>query len=277
MRPSSLLSVVAVLAAAFILQSIPFVSASQDDPMFYIDLVDDDGNVITGKLTDGSPLSFDTDSDHNGTRYRLKSSVVIDTIPVNLRITAQSGKYNINVAAADMSSFLSESGLRISIGGGHIAELDRHNGYRSDVMAAGRAAVFEPNTMYPISISTLHGVDTMIEPDTAGGVTFTFAATVSDGYHHVMFISRDKVVDVRILRDGDIIDLPSVRGSIIREVGGWYTSDGREITNGHVLTEEDGDIIATAEWIISKSTIAVIIIGTGCALYLMHICRRGTL
>lgn len=276
MMHSPFLVAAALLAAALILQSIPFVSASQDDGTFHIDLVDDDGNVITGKLTDGSPLSFDTDSDHNGTRYRLRSSAVIDTVPVNLMITAQSGRYNINVTATGMSSFILDSGLRISLGGGH-AELDSSNDYRSGVMTAGRDTVFEPNTMYPITMSTVHGVETTIEPDTAESVTFTFSATVSEGYHHITFISDDVVVGTRILKDGDSIDLPSVKGKIIREVGGWYTSDGTEITDGHILTEEDGDIIAIAEWIISKTVIAAIIVGTGCVLYLTHICRRGTL
>ena len=277
MKASSLLAAAAVLAAALIIQSIPYVSASQDDGKFSIDLIDDDGNVITGNLTGGSPLSFDTDSDHNGTRYRLKTSAVIDTVPANLMIKAQNGRYSVSVTASDMSFFLLDSGLRISFGSGYTAELDRSNEFRSDVLTAGKDAVFEPNVMYPIAMSTIHGVDTLIEPGTAESVTFTFTATVSEGYHHITFMSCDRVVDTRILKDGDTVVLPSLRGSIIYEVGGWYTSDGTELKNGHILTQDDGDIIATAEWIISKSTIAAIIVGTGCALYLLHLYRRGTL
>ena len=277
MRCHPLLLTVPAIVAVMLLQSVPSVSASSGDGLFSIDIVDDEGNVITGKLTEGSPLSFDTDTDYNGTRYKLRSSATIDCVPMNLMISSESGKFKVKVTAVGLSSFLLSSGLKLSLGGGLTAELDSSNDYSSNVVISGKEAVLEPNRPYPITISTLHGVETTIEPDTAESFTLSFSASMSDGYHHITFISKDRVVETRIMNDGEMIEPPSLKGSLINEVKGWYTDDGKQIYRGYILGEDDGDIIATAEWAPSKTAIAAMATGAICAAYLAHIFRRGVL
>jgi uncharacterized repeat protein (TIGR02543 family) len=128
------------------------------------------------------------------------------------------------------------------------ADITKDNQFTSYFYNSAAYAVLDCNKPYSISMTTLGAVETTVPPEDINDITFTFTVHMAKGNHQIMFVSQDEVVEAYKVMDGYVIDkLPSVSRTGY-DLKGWFLPDGREVTEGFVVTENDGDIIATAEW-----------------------------
>ncbi|MBQ3735528.1 MAG: hypothetical protein II855_01205 [Candidatus Methanomethylophilaceae archaeon] len=238
---------------------------------FTLKLTDSDGNDLSDPLFGGKVvIYFDTIDTPNGTIYRLKAMLSIKTIPANLLISAPAGTFKMAASATGFESFLEETGMRITVTDGdkdYSADLLKDNNYSSDFMDGTITGAFDPNVNYSVSVNLMDGYESAVPPEVVNNIALTFQATVAGGIHQVAFISEGETVKSYLAFDGDVIsDLPSVSRSGY-SLQGWFTPDGREITEGYVISPDEGDIVAIASWEEKSSNTAIYVaIGGGSGL-----------
>lgn len=226
-------------------------SMSVDDLQFTVYLCNGDNEQINTITDEDTIITFDTETDATGTKYYMSSATVIKIAPASLYIESDSGTYNSFVTITGLKSYLAESGIRMTITNGdqhYSADLTKDNQFTSYFNNSDAYAVLDCNKPYSISMTTLGAIETTVPPEDITDISFTFTVHMAKGNHQVMFISQDEVVDAYKVMDGYKIDkLPSVSRTGY-ELKGWFLPDGREVTEEFVVTEDDADIIATAEW-----------------------------
>ena len=259
---------------------------STEDLQFEVILQDGSGSKIDNEYLE-TTVSFDTVTDCTTIRYYLRTATIITIPPTNILIESDSGTFNSFVTITGLKSYLAESGIRMTISNGdqqYSADLTNDNKFTSYFNNSDAYAVLECNKPYSISMTTLGSIETTVPPEDINDISFTFTVHMAKGNHQVMFISQDEVVDAYKAMDGYVIDkLPSVSRAGY-DFKGWFLPDGREVTEGFVITENDADIIATAEWeqkeglpiaiIVTGSIIGLLVIGG--AVFFVIKKRRGT-
>ena len=261
--------IIAVIATAtpLISSTIEYSSAEQISDSFSIKLTDVNGNDLSDPLFGGEvTVYFDTYDTTNGIIYKLKAMLSIKTIPANLVINASGGLFKLAVSAQGMGSFLTETGMRITITNDdktYSADLRSTNSYSDEFRHDGNLAALDPNTNYSVSVSLIDGYESPVPPESVSNIKITFQAIASDGFHQVMFISQDETVESYMAFDNYVIEkVPEVSRSGY-SFQGWFTPDGRQITDGYVISPNEGDIIAYAEWEKDESNNTLIYVGIG--------------
>ena len=241
--------------------------AQEVSDSFSLKLTDSDGNDLSDPLFGGDvTFFFDTYDTKYGTIYKLNAMISIRTIPANLIINASGGLFRLAVSAKGMDSFIGQTGMRITItneDNTFNADLIEGDNYSTEFKNGANIAALDPNTNYAVSICLIDGYESTVPPESVTDIKITFQAIASDGFHQVMFISQDDVVESYMAFDNYVIEeVPSVSRSGY-SFKGWYTLDGKEITNGYVISPNDGDIIAYAEWEKNENSILPIALGIG--------------
>ena len=262
------LTVVIVVCLAF--PSLVFCNDSDGttiEESFGLTLTDADGNDLSDPLFGGDvKIFFDTHDTPNGTIYKLKAMLSIKTVPANIIISASGGLFKLAVSASGVGSFLEETGMRITINNGddtYNADLKKNNNFSAEFRNGGNIAALDPNVNYAVSVTLIDSYESTVPPESVKDIRITFQAIASDGFHQVMFISQDETVESYMAFDNYVIEeVPSVSRSGY-SFKGWYTLDGKEITNGYVISPNDGDIIAYAEWEKNENSILPIALGIG--------------
>ena len=277
---------VAIMALCYCAAYVPATSVENPDSLstgcvqtkgaeisegFSLKLTDADGNDLSDPLFGGEvTIFFDTIGTSSGTIYKLKAMLKIKTVPANLLIVAPAGTFKLSASVTGIESFLEDTGMRITITTGekdYNADLLKENRYSSDFKDGTITGAFDPNINYAISVNLIDGYESTLPPEAINNIKITFQATVAGGLHQVAFISEDEVVESYVAFDGDVIsDLPSIsrKGYSLQ---GWFTPDGREITEGYVISPDEGDIVAIASWEEKSSNTAIYVaIGGGSVL-----------
>ena len=261
---------IAIGAIALVLL-LPFYSTTSDaeqiEEVFSIKLTDSEGNDLNDPLFGGEVvIYFDTYHTPNGTIYRLKAMMSIRTVPANIVINASGGLFKLAVSATGLGSFLDDTGMRISITDGeniYDADMRVSNNYSADFRNGANIASLDPNVNYAVSISLIDGYESAVPPESLTDIRITFQAIAADGFHQVMFISQDETVESYMAFDNYVIEeVPSVSRSGYT-FKGWFTPEGKEITDGYVISPTEGDIIAYAEWEKNESSNIALYIGIG--------------
>lgn len=249
-------TIVIVLALTIALMaSSVYTSQSSDGEFlgdtFTLELTDSDGNDLSDPLFGKVTIYFDTFSTSSGVIYKLKAMLSINTVPANVLISSSGGLFQFEVAATGAGSFLEETGLSFTITDGediYVADLKKSNNYHDVFKDSGTVATLEPNIYYSISANLIDGYESTVTPESVKDITITFQATASQGFHEVVFVSEGEVIESYIVFDNYVIqDVPSVSRSGYT-FNGWFTPDGRQITDGFIVTPDEGDILAVAEW-----------------------------
>lgn len=260
-----------VLAVLLLPLSSETTNGERIEDSFSVKLTDADGNDLSDPLFGSSVIVyFDTYDSQYGTIYKLKAMLSIKTIPANLVINASGGLFRLAVSVSGIESFLAETGMRITISnedGTYEADLLSSNNYSNEFKNGANIAALDPNVNYSISVNLIDGYESAVPPESVSNIKITFQAIASDGFHQVMFISEDETVESYMAFDNYVIEkTPSVSRSGYT-FKGWFTPDGREITDGYVISPNEGDIIAFAEWEKNDSnTIIYLAIGGGAGL-----------
>ena len=258
---------VAALALFAIMAPISDVSnGSYVEDSFSLTLTDKDGNDLKDPIFGDVTIFFDTYNAPNGTIYKLKAMLSIRTIPTNLVINASGGLFKLAVSAQGMDSFLTDTGMRITITNDdktYNADLRSSNNYSDEFRHDSNVAALDPNVIYSVSVSLIDGYESPVSPESVSNIKITFQAIASDGFHQVMFISQDETVESYMAFDNYVIEkVPEVSRSGY-SFQGWFTPDGRQITDGYVISPNEGDIIAYAEWEKDESNNTLLYVGIG--------------
>lgn len=229
-----------------------YSQAEEISEPYTLKLTDSDGNDLSDPLFGGKvTFYFDTYDTPYGKIYKLKAMLSIRTMPANLVIHASGGLFKLSVSATGLKSFFDETGMRVSISDGadtYTADMRKSNGFSDDFRNGSNIATLEPDVQYSVSFSLIDGYESAVSPDSVSGITITFQAIAGDGFHQVMFISQNETVESYMAFDNYVIEeVPSVSRSGYT-FNGWYTADGREVSDGFTIAQNDGDIIAFAEW-----------------------------
>ena len=243
------------------------VYAEQLADSFSLNLTDNNGNDLTDPLFGGDvTVYFDTHNNQHGTVYKLKAMVSIRVIPANIVIKATGGQFKLGVSASGMDSFLAETGMRITITSDdstYTADLKGVNNYSDQFKNSENSVKLDPNVNYTVDICLIDGYESTVPPESVSNIKITFQATAADGFHQVVFISQDETVESYVAMDNQVIEkTPSVSRSG-HTLKGWFTPDGREITDGYVISPDEGDIIAYAEWEKNDSNNTIIYLAAG--------------
>jgi len=226
-------------------------AATPDIPFFDVKVVDNEGNETDDYLA--HRYTVDTFTDQTGTTFFLKAHLSLQAIPANILIVSDEGEFNLCASITGLSSYLKDSGVRIEL-------RDSDKTYTSDLTESnnfdgvyfrdenGLRAVLQPNTIYPFSIKTLDDVEHQVAPEKVKDVVVTFSAHLTDGFHQVAFYSEGQLIDTYKLTDGQTIRPTPIVERDGYEFNGWFTKNGEQIQEGRVVTENDGDIIAYANW-----------------------------
>lgn len=260
-----------VLCVIMCLSITPLISFETDgqtiEDSFSIKLTDEYGNDLSDPLFGGDVvIFFDTYNTPHGNIYKLKAMLSIRTIPANLIVEASGGLFKLGVIVNGADSFLKDTGMRITITNGedsYSADLRDSNNFASEFRNGDNLAVLDPNINYSVSVSLIDSYESTVPPESVKDIKITFQATASEGYHQVIFISQDDTVESYMAFDGYVIEkTPSVsrQGYTFK---GWFTPDGREISDGYVISPYDGDIIAIAEWEKNESSNIGLYVGIG--------------
>ena len=226
--------------------------AEQISDSFSIKLTDSEGNDLSDPLFGDVTIFFDTYTTEYGTIYKLKAMLSIKTVPANILITSTGGLFKLAVAATGVEgSLVEETGLRFTLTNGEDtfnADLKKSNNYSTDFRNGANIATLNPNVNYGVSASLIEGYDSTVEPGDMKNAKITFQAIVADGMHQVMFISEENTIESYMAFDNYVIEkVPTVsRGGYTFK--GWFTPDGREIADGYVISKNEGDILAFAQW-----------------------------
>lgn len=175
--------------------------------------------------------------------------VTLDLVPANVVIKSDSGRYNVSVRFDGLEQWLQDAVMDVTLTSGekvfHALINSRDNHYFLDGEAL---ASFEPGKQYGLAITTTQGIISDIAPEDIHDIRITFNANLESGYHQVVFISEGEIIDTYVLPDNATIsEIPSVSRSGY-SFQGWFTPDGKEVTEGYVISPDEGDIIATAKW-----------------------------
>lgn len=251
------LSIVAVAALSVLLLSliVPLdYSGAESGEISYFDvkLVDDEGSEVDDILS--HRYTVDTITDTTGTTFILRAHVSLQAKSANLLIESNEGLFNCYVTVSGLSSYLEDAGIRVQL-------QDGDKVYNSDnskathfvstyfVDDSDSRAILKPNVKYPMTIRTLDDVEHEAPPQKVENVVIEFTAHLKEGLHQIAFFSEDKLVEAYKLADGQAIHpLPAAPDRSGYTFGGWFTKDGREIKEGQIVTEDEGDIIAYAKW-----------------------------
>ena len=246
-----------VITFAFLLTMSVMLPVSDDsrgasfEDSFSLKLMDSEGRDLSDPLFGNVTIFFDTIDTEHGTIYKLKAMLSIRTIPANLLITSSGGLFRLAVTASGLGSFIDSTGMRITITDSSnvfTADLKSESGYSAEFKNGANTAALDPNVNYSVSISLIDGYDSLVPPESISSIKITFQAIASEGFHQVMFISQDETIESYMAFDNYVIEeVPSVSRSGYA-FKGWYTADGKEITDGYIISKDDGDIIAFANW-----------------------------
>jgi len=152
----------AVIGLSFLLLFSSFTLILDDSSAdsISIDIVYADGS----KIPDDQPLIetlliFTTYTDKTGTKYCLDAETELTEVDCYLRITSDSGAFNILslIPDQDISGSLRKSGLLIKLSNEDTvfeSRLDTENKFEDDVMDGETEAVLLPNVLYKIDIFT---------------------------------------------------------------------------------------------------------------------------
>ena len=225
---------------------------SPDISYFDVKIVNNDGTDAEGILSHS--YTIDTITDITGTTYILRANISLQAKPANLLIESDEGTFNCYVTVTGLSSYLREAGVRIQL-------QDESKTYISDSTEATHfvstyftddsdsRAVLKPNIMYPMTIRTLDDVEHEVAPEKVENVVIEFTAHLKEGMHQIAFFNGDELVDAYKIADGQAIrPLPAAPEKDGYNFEGWYTKDGKVISEGYIVTEDDGDIIGYARW-----------------------------
>lgn len=231
-----------------------YSEASNDSEPFSISLTDDSGSELDGPLFDGVVFYFHTHTyANNVVEYRLMAMVTIPIVPSNVLITSGGGQFEVDVQIEGLSSFLADTGIIVTLESSdyeYTACLKNSptDPYHSKFMDESGVALFDPNKSYKLSITTGDGYTSVDPPTEMQNIRITFNAVLATGHHLVVFESEGSIVESYVVHDNHKIDhLPSVSRSGYT-LQGWFTADGRQITEGYIVTPEEGDVYAYAKW-----------------------------
>ena len=165
-----------------------------------------------------------------------------------------------------MDSYLKEIGMKITVTDGEkcfVAHMMDDN-VSINFAGDGNDSVLDPNKDYSVAIEPINNsYETDVPPEKVKELTMTFQAIAADGCHQVMFISQGETIESYIAFDNEVIEkVPEVSRSGY-SFQGWFTPDGRQITDGYVISPNEGDIIAYAEWEKNESNNTIIYVGIG--------------
>ena len=263
---------VALLVTFSLVLTVVYSSESDAENLsdsFSLRLTDSEGNDLSDPLFGGGvTVFFDTYDTEHGTLYKLKAMLSIKTIPANLEITAPDGLFKVAVSATGLGSYIDETGLRVTLtdsGSGSVfnADLRKSNGYSAGFKNGANVAAVDPNVSYDVSVSLIGEYSSYVPPEQLQDIKITFQAIASEGFHQVVFVSQDNVVDSYLAFDGYVIgEVPTV-SRIGYTFKGWFTPDGRQIADGYVITANDGDIYAIAVWEQDEGFSMMLYVGIG--------------
>ena len=267
MNKISSICIVALVLVALVPMFSSCSNAEQIEEVFSITLTDSEGNDLSDPLFGGDVvIYFDTYHTPDGTVYKLKAMLSVKTVPANVLITASGGLFKLAVSAKGLGSFLEETGMRVTITDGentYNADMRKSNNYSADFRNGANIASLDPNVNYAVSISLIDGYESTVPPESLTDIRITFQAIAADGFHQVMFISQDETVESYMAFDDYVIEeVPSVSRSGYT-FKGWFTPEGKEITDGYVISPTEGDVIAYAEWEKNESSNIALYIGIG--------------
>ena len=238
---------------------------SDTNEPFSLKLTDSEGNDLSDPLFGDVTIFFDTINTHNLTIFKLKAMLAIKTIPAYLKVTSTGGLFKMTVSAEGAGSFLDDTGMRITITDStntFTADLTKNGGYLAEFKNGANVAALDPNVNYSVSANLINEYNSQVTPESVNNIKFTFQAIASEGFHQVIFMSQDDVVESYVAFDNYVInEVPSVSRSGYT-FKGWFTPDGKEVTAGQVITSDDGDIIAIAKWEENENNI-IVYIGVG--------------
>ena len=243
-----------------------FTSAESQEEAFSLKLTDANGNDLRDPLFGDVTIYFDTYDTPEGTIYKLKAMLSIKTIPANIRITSTGGLFKLSVSATGAGSFLEETGMRFTVIGGDdslSADLRKENQYSDEFKNGANSVIIQPNLDYAVSANLIDEYESVVVPESVNNIKITFQAEATDGFHEVAFISEGQIIESYLVFDNGIIDhVPQVSRNGY-SFKGWFTPDGREITAGYVISPNEGDIIAVAEWEYIGNNNMIYIAGVG--------------
>lgn len=220
---------------------------------FSLLLTDENGNDLSDPIFGKVIVYFDSFDSQYGTIYKLKAMISIQKIPGYVTIKSDiDGLFKLSTSAVNMDSFLTETGMRITITSDddiYHADLRSSNNYSADYKAdTDTIASLEPNVKYHVSVSLLDEYESSVAPENVENITITFQATIADGFHQVAFISEGSTIESYMAPDGYVIEhVPEISRSGY-SFKGWFTPDRKEVTDGYTISSNEGDIFAYAEW-----------------------------
>ncbi len=242
--------IIAIILA--ILVAVPLFSlviedmAVGDESSVYMELIDNDGNVISSPLFKGS-VDFDTITTESGIEYIIQAGVKMDCIPAYLIIHSPSGEFNVTVKMTKLAgTWMDNFGIRMYLDDDY-AELKSSNSYSTKFMDDGAPAIILPEHKYKISLEAMDGDHTKIAPESITDITVIYTFEGANKTHLVAFIDEDEVVCVKALIEGEPCgDLPVLTKEDLK-FEGWYDNNGRKITSDTIFDFTD-DTTFTAKW-----------------------------
>lgn len=249
-------------------------SNAESNELFSLTLLDSNGNDLSDPLFGDVTVFFDTLNINNYTVFKLKAMLAIKTIPAHLMISSSGGLFKATVKIEGINSFLNDTGIRISLSNStdtFVADVIKDNTF-VEFKNGSNIATLDPNTNYAVSVNLINGYDSSTAPESINNIKITFQAIASEGFHQVVFISQDKTIESFMAFDNYVInEVPSVSRHGYSFLG-WFTPDGKEITDGYVISPNDGDIIAIAEWEKEEGSNIILYVGVAggiCAAFLL--------
>ena len=241
-----------ITTVMLIVSLFPLIDSSEgsDSDPFEILLLDDSEKKLNDPLFNNVTFYFDTTNNDGSIEYRLKAMYTVDTVPVKFIVRSNGGSFDVHITMDGLTSFLADTGVRITLTSDtdeFTADLTSSNNY-SSIFSSETAPAFKPNVKYELSITTLDAYNTEVSPTSIDDIKVTFKANISSGYHQIMFVSENDIIEQYIAPDNYIIDKTPSVSRIGFDFKGWFTVDGREITDGYVVSPEEGDIVAYAKW-----------------------------
>jgi len=279
---------ISVCIVAIVFMSIAPLSSSTSEAAavgdtFSISLTDSEGNDLSDPLFGDVKISFNTFDSKYGTVYKINAMLEVGSVPANVLITAPAGLFTLSVKAEGLGSFVAKTGMRLTVSSGEdsfTADITKDNNFSTDFRNGGNIAALEPNIPYSLSVHLLDAYESNVPPSGVSNIRITFQAMASEGYHQVIFVDGDNVIESFLAFDGYVIEkvpIPHRAGYTFKE---WVSAgDGKVISDGYVISPSDGDIYAVAVWEKNDNgNIIILAIGGGsvaaCALLLLFLLKR---
>ena len=261
-------------AAGALICSSDISSASDVETNVSLEIIGPDGKILTSSLMEGSAIIFNTDTDCQGNvSYTLSSGVTIDNVPAGIFIRADGGTYNVTVSMEGLSgTWMDQYGIRMNVGEGY-ADLNASNGYSSCIGDGTSELSLAPGTPYLISLETLGGSSTDVDPGTINDITVKFTWSASEDTHIVVLVIDGERIVIPVSDGYFTPEVPSKRGY---ELVCWEDQAGNRYDGG-VPIAVHSDMVLTAQWrpLFPWPEITCIIMLIGISLYIMVSFMRG--